>query len=630
GAQKLVTLVKCLVPRYKIPERTFKLITAWCLSSVNTIPFIVSTSILQWIVGLWDHQLLERKTLNIFYTVFFFVMLKKTSLEKHIARLIYILAKPEDVTRRDVSRLITLQQKYSKPQKHITVLLSLFKSYKPELVPEKIESVNIESVWKPIPEELQKMFQNARVRFENQEIKDLHSKSFNWNTLEHGRTKKSMTPLLPSVRYFQIGSSKHKEKDSTSIFDISSIEELGKSHFSVELPCNAISLLANTAGYHLLTFADFHYQSRFCYNLYNTLIRAFILEDEKFSDEEINKLLDMTAEFSRYMQQGIPVVNHFLNEYLYFNTGEYQSKLLALLQWVTPTSVSDLQENVLVHVQNIYYESSLITKCEIIRTLRILITNLVLRDADNYYTYSFIFNHYRIKKCTIFSEIFDRAQFTPLTSRAVFTPLTWIRVAKKNMFHGLTEFSKDLIICGLNIHVYDTLLLSEALSFYEEICSLEDRSTILSFTLAPPAVIYGGFLTTSCAILSRTCNLLLKYREMSLDFRQRKLVHKQSLQKKNIDISFYCQDIIDALWYDKPFTKRQNKYLFSSIPNKVLNDLEYCDLNHLLNINNHYAILPYKCVLNNAGLDITTKEEARCISLHYYPIVNEFLDMFEA
>lgn len=41
-----------------------------------------------------------------------------------------------------------------------------------------------------------------------------------------------------------------------------SIDELGKYHQNVELPCNAISLLANMAGYHLLTYADFQYQSK--------------------------------------------------------------------------------------------------------------------------------------------------------------------------------------------------------------------------------------------------------------------------------------------------------------------------------------------------------------------------------
>lgn len=44
--------------------------------------------------------------------------------ERHITRLIYVLTRPEDVSRRDVSRLLALQKNYSKPPTHITALLS--------------------------------------------------------------------------------------------------------------------------------------------------------------------------------------------------------------------------------------------------------------------------------------------------------------------------------------------------------------------------------------------------------------------------------------------------------------------------------------------------------------------------
>lgn len=44
--------------------------------------------------------------------------------EKHIAQVIYILTKPEDVTRRNVSRILFLHKKHSNRQKHTTALLS--------------------------------------------------------------------------------------------------------------------------------------------------------------------------------------------------------------------------------------------------------------------------------------------------------------------------------------------------------------------------------------------------------------------------------------------------------------------------------------------------------------------------
>ena len=599
GAVKLVSLIKCLVPRHMVPEQSFKLITNWWLSSVYTLPITVSIIVIQWIVGLWEFQLINKKVINIYYGVLYHVMLKKERLDKYISRLIYVLTKPEDVTRRDVSRLWALHKKHTKPQKHIIVLLSLFKSYKPELVPEKIQSVNVESAWSPVPEALQIMFQAVKARSEGQQTRDSDSKTFDWNAAEIAQRKKPVAPLIPSVGYFQIGSSIFKDRDTRSIFDITSTEELGKLHLNTELPCNAISLLANTAGYHLLTFANSHYQSRFSYNLYNTLIRALILENERIPPKEIDNLLDMTAEFLRYMQQGIPVVNHFLDEYLYFNTGEYQSKLLALVQWITSISISDLQGKVLVHVQSMFYESSLTFKCEIIRTLRILITNLFVNQG--------------FEGCHQNTPALFLGQ-GPVDNLEDILPI-------------LIKVSEDLIISGLNIHCYDILLLSEALSFYEQVCLLENRSSIQSFTLAPAAVIYGGFVSKSCAILSRICKLLLRYREISLKFNNRKL---RNLFKAKMDtLCLYAKDIVGALWYDKPFADRSNAYFLNSIPDKVVKDLADCDLDRLLNINNHYAILPYKWTLRKAGLHIDTKEDAMSTALHYYPNVNEFLGIFQ-
>nr|XP_034184173.1 centromere protein I-like [Osmia lignaria] len=603
SATRMVSLTKCLVPKFKVSNKAFKKITSWFLSSVDKLPITVSISITQWIIGLWDHHLVDKKVVNIYYSVFFCVMLKKEKLEKHLARLVYVLSKPEDVTRKNVCRLLALRKTHSKPRTHIIVILSLFKAYKPELVPESINSVNVESVWKPLPEVLQEIFQNAKARVDlrYQQTSDIDEKCFNWNTFEV-KTKRQKTTqvLLPSVGYFQIGSSIFKEKETTSIFDISSTEELGKSHLNIELPCNAVSLLANTAGHHLLTYADFHYQSRFSYNLYNTLIRAFILENEKFSEEEINKLLDMTIEFSRYMQQGILVVNRFLDEYLYFNTGEYQSKLLALMEWMTTVSISDLQDKVLIHVQNMFYESTIETKCEIIRMLKKLITNLFVAQG--------------FEEC-------DHTIPAPFLGQRPVDKL-------EDILPILTKFAQNIIISGLNIHNYNGILLVEALSFYNEICTLEMRSCLLCFTVAPAAVIYGGFLTKNCTILSKTCQLLLKYRSMTLKFEHRKL--PSSLKKKIQNISIYAQSIIEALWFDESITERDKLYFFQNIPDNVIKYISYDDFKSLLNISNHYSILPYKCTLKKTGLNINTKQDAKCIAIYYYPFVNEFLDIFQS
>lgn len=65
-----------------------------------------------------------------------------------------------------------------------------------------------------------------------------------------------------------------------------------------------------------------------------------MLERGKFSKTQMEQLLDMTIEFSRYMQEGIPVVNFFLKDSFEFMDDEYRSKFLELMQWCTSISVT--------------------------------------------------------------------------------------------------------------------------------------------------------------------------------------------------------------------------------------------------------------------------------------------------
>lgn len=66
----------------------------------------------------------------------------------------------------------------------------------------------------------------------------------------------------------------------------------------------------------------------------------------------MDKLLDMTIEFCKYMQQGILVVNLFIYEYLYLNSREHDIKILELLQWMTFVSITG---NISLYKTFLYY-----------------------------------------------------------------------------------------------------------------------------------------------------------------------------------------------------------------------------------------------------------------------------------
>lgn len=75
--------------------------------------------------------------------------------------------------------------------------------------------------------------------------------------------------------------------------------------------------------------------------------------------------------------------------------------------------------------------------------------------------------------------------------------------------------------------------------------------------------------------------------------------------------------------------KRINGHLFRNVPDRVINDLNGCDVNSLLNVSNHYSFLPYKLVLNKCGLNINTKMDAMKLASHYYPSVKELIIAFD-
>ncbi|XP_015175548.1 PREDICTED: centromere protein I-like [Polistes dominula] len=591
GAVKNILLIKCLVPIYRISNESLKLMITWFLSSLNDLQITVAMITIQWIIGVWEYCLADKKIISMFYEVFFYWLTKKEKLEKHLAQVIYTITKPEDVTRRNICRILSIHKRRVAPNKYTNALLSLFKTYKPELVPEKIETMNIESVWRPIPEVLRVALKDAKSRLERQQSIDQIQEHYKWNISKVSKKKYKL--LLPSVGYCCIGSSIFKDKDVKSIFDVYTTEDLGRHLSSIELPCNAISLLVNTAGYHLLTYADFNFQIRFSYNLYNTLRRAFILERGNFSETEMETLLDMTVQFCKYMQQGIFVVNLFIEEYLYLNSREHFSKILEILQWMTIISLTEENQAILPHIKSMFYESSVTDKCKIIETLRILITNIFVNEG--------------------FEECSQKVPAPFLRQKPMSTITDTIPI--------LINFSKNLIVSGLNTHSYNILLLSESLTFYEVIFELESRSNVSLWAITPAALTYGAFISSNCTIVSRICSLILRY------LKRCEVLEKQKVQSfaKNIEtISTYVTDIAGALWYNKAFNSEDN-YICNKPTVDYFGKFKF---HTQLNIINHYAVLPYKYIISKEilnNLDIETKEDAINLAREYYPAISTFL-----
>ncbi|XP_014213463.1 centromere protein I-like [Copidosoma floridanum] len=587
SVQNCVILIKCMIPREKLSDILARQIITWFLTLSVSVTAL--NTLLQWFIGCLEYQLINKNSLYIFYDPFFFIMIKEVKLQSRLAQLIYLLTKPEDVTRRQVSRLLKIKEINGRPQKHLIALLLLFKSYKPEFVPEEVPAINVQSIWAAIPEILRLGFEDARDRTTLQQSHTTDEFNCKWTIFPIGRTKKNQEPLIPSIGYFNIGSSIFNEKTERSIFDVSSYIQLGQYHFDIKLPSKATSLLSNSIGYHLLTYADVGYQQRFMYNLYYTLWKSFIYENGGHSNEEMNKILDMTIEFSKYMQHGISIVNYFINEYLSCYMDEHHVKLLPLMQWSTVLT-TELQDYVLKHMKLMFHSSSLSDKIKIMKTVKLLLVNLFVANNDLF----------KDKYFPFLGQSFDGKLI-------------------ENM-QIICKFSKELIMSAINIHHYDLSLLSEALSFYEQVHLLEVYNG-MNITLAPSAVIYGCFVTKSCALLSRVCSLLLQYRKC---FKE----NKNRASARNIkSLIIYAEDLVSALWYDKCFSDRSanNRYFLKLLSDDAIDSCQLTDIDSLLNIKHHYAVLPYVYTLNTSGLLIKSKKDANSVAAQYYGHISQFI-----
>lgn len=109
------------------------------------------------------------------------------------------------------------------------------------------------------------------------------------------------------------------------------MNDLAKYQGIIQLPGQSTSLLANSTGYHLLTYADSEYQCLFMHNLYYTFWISFIFERGRFHRDDMDRLIDMTIDFCRFMQYGVSLVNYSSNEFLSLCTDEPIPKLLMVI-----------------------------------------------------------------------------------------------------------------------------------------------------------------------------------------------------------------------------------------------------------------------------------------------------------
>ncbi|XP_045541531.1 uncharacterized protein LOC123723035 [Papilio machaon] len=284
---KWTSLGACLVPNEKIGKLTIDYALRWLLAKHdNQSNFSNISFLLDWLTAAMDCNSVELDALNIGYEVFYSTLTYE-ALAPHSIKLVYNLTKPSDVTRRRVVELLNCAKKREAKKnlyRQIQVLLGLFKSYRPECVPEDIPSISIHTSFRKINANLLNRFtisQSKRNLLCNTKQYLLWTNPINCDS---GRNKKD--PLIPNMEFLKLGSMQYIEQVTQKTYlDFSSPVSLLKhsvSRSSIR-PARLRALLCNDTGTTLLALASDNEQAFFSHDLhhilnhYNALVLASCL-----------------------------------------------------------------------------------------------------------------------------------------------------------------------------------------------------------------------------------------------------------------------------------------------------------------------------------------------------------------
>ncbi|GLG96608.1 Uncharacterized protein GBIM_03540 [Gryllus bimaculatus] len=531
------TILKCMIPKYTVPDDVVRCVLKWVHRNVRKVNLAVLCA-LQWVAGLIEFGLADEKPVNEYYNMFHLLM-EWPRTENIACWLVVRLTKPDDIDRNMVLKF-TSNVKAKKSVRDI--VLWCYKTYKPECVPEAIAARSIKSTLKLSPY-FKYCFGMSHQRIaDNENFKLTHDRQnqldFIWKVPE--RKKRRIENPIPEVEYIYFGSKLYQEK-KVSILQINSWKTFATLALQIDIPCNAVSLVQNPIGHHVLACGDENLQTRFSYTLLNLLQNVVIDRLVKVSMENQEYLLEKICEFQEYSQQGIPFMSKFVATYLVFWDGlTFLSQLMRLLPWITFSSFGELKSLFLVHLYYVYISSNTMVKCSILRALLQLAENLILKS---YSVVESLFRH------------------PPLLDNA------------EDILNELIKYIQSLCVLGLNFEPGSAVLLHEVLRLYEILLDVEERAGLNVRSVLPPAAVYFSLFSRNYGNIERVCGLLLKY-DASIGIQRSLQIQVPGGAKL---VKKYSCDYINFLWHMQAMSESKKGFIFKGVEPDAFAPVENVD-----------------------------------------------------
>ncbi|CAB3250449.1 unnamed protein product [Arctia plantaginis] len=566
---KWVSLGTCLVPQDSVEERTVEYALSWLLSNYeDPSTFSRIAFLLDWLTAAMECANIDMDKLDLGYDVFY-ISLTYEALTPHAMKLVYTLTKPSDVTRRRVLELLDYAKKREAKKsmyRQLQVLLGLFKSYKPECVPEDVPAISIHTAFKKINANLLARFKRNQERRDTLCKEKIHLTWINPLNTKRGRNAKA-DPLVPNMAFLNIGSRQSADKEPKKNFldftDPVSVVQCGLQKSSCR-PARLRALLCNATGVALLAVASHADQAFLSYDLHHLLNTCF-LDISPHSYMEKQDLLHRLAVLQHTLMQGIPVITRFLAQYLpLWNEKDYFSEIMELAQWLSVDSVEHTMF-VVEPLIRIYHRSQPIEQCAILKCLTNMYSNLVLSSTRS------------------------RQHFMGAAPPQNYTELL-PRVAA-----AISEMSNK----ALQVTPDDMRVLCSVVRSAERRARSCVRARAAPAALQPvaPLALALPLVSVSACLIDTVASLMILYRKIfsllktSNDLKKDDDAYSEQMQV----LQAYTSDLINCLYSEEILSARKTGFVFEKLHPQLVDKLGSLmpDVDSKLSIRNSIAFSPY-------------------------------------
>ncbi|XP_045457534.1 centromere protein I-like [Melitaea cinxia] len=563
---KWFSLGTTIVPQEMVTQSTVEYALRWILgnyydqSNFSRIGFL-----LDWMTAAMDCDSVDMKALDIGYELFY-SMLTFETLAVHAMKLVYTLTKPNDVTRRRVLELMDYAKKREAKKnmyRQIQVLLGLFKSYKPEYVPEDVPSISIHTAFRKINVTLLTRFKNVQNRRNSMSTETQRLFWINPLNSVISRNKKA-DPLIPNMEFANIGSKQYDNEAQKNYLDFSdpvSLLQYSSAH-TMRRPARLRALLVNTTGLALLAAAPQSQHAFLSHDIHHLLASCF-LETSPHSYYEKQDLLKRLAIFQSTLMQGLPVVTRFLAQFLpFWNEKDFGAEILQLVEWVNVESIDHINV-ILDTLTKIYHRAQPMEQCSILKSITSMYNNLVYSSTRP--------RHYFLSVQpteTMYSEL-----------------LTLVSLRISSLCNkGLQTSPED---------VRSVWSVTQA-------GVRSARAGVRGKTRAvPPAVLSLALplLTPSAASLDRLAQLIVLYKEIFSAIKAKNGHKDQAYIEQMQILKAFTSDFVSC-FYEEFLSGRKKGIIFSRLHPQLVSKLSDLipEVDTKLSIRNHLAFAPYTYV----------------------------------